>query len=301
VSDKQGILTKKYGELRTIKEDLGNIAKPLANADTIYGWKVDPPAEIYHHFDRYLVNHYEQLKEIVHHLYNEKSDFEFAVVLHDSFSTEEEARDYILQHNNEFRTDVFTVQSGAVSLIGPFKENRARVDFYNKNTEIMKRMHEQLELDHKLGSDLINKTVSKKKRKNILEAGPDDPGLAAYASAINQMGSLGVKKVLSKEEVAQLEDAKEKARKIREEYEIPDDAINVDIFYPKENSDGTIAVGKTNFYTQAEAPTFLQDKTRLNEPYQPTRSKEKSTKTAHTTKVITSRDGTKKEIKVVKE
>lgn len=298
LSDKQGILMKKYKLLLDIGSDMKKIADPLAAADTISALTVDPPVNLFHQFDRYLTNHYEQLTEIVKTLYDEKSDFEFAVVLYDAFKTPEAAREYRVQHESEFRTDVFTVESSAVTLIGPFKENRNRVDFYNKNTEVMKRMMEQLESDHKLGSDLMSKQVKTQKKKNIAEAGPDAPGLAAYSKAMNVVAELGAKKVLSKEELNEMEAARTEAGKIKEDYEVPDDAIQIDVFFPKVAADGTTAISKTKFYSQAEAPTFMQDPEMRNEPYQPLRGDSESLDTAYRTKVITSRTGEKKEIRV---
>jgi hypothetical protein len=133
------------------------VAEPLASADTLHAWKVDPPVDVFHQFDRYLTNHYEQIREVVEALYDEKPDFEYAAIVYDSFKTPEAAREYKIAHEGEFRSEVLTLENSGVSLIGPFRENRQRVDFYNKHTEIMKRMMKQLESDHKLGKDLMEK------------------------------------------------------------------------------------------------------------------------------------------------
>ena len=293
-ADAQGILLKKYKQLKDITTDMKKIVEPIAAADTLSAWKMDPPVDVFHQFDRYLTNHYEQLNEVVTALYNEKSDIEYAVILYDAFKTPEAAREYRVQHDAEFRTEVFTVENGAVTLLGPFKENRQRLDFYNKNTEVLKRMMEQLEADHKLGKDLMEKQVKAKKRKNIEEAGPDAPGLAAYAKSMNVVQELGAKKVLTQDEMKQLAEAKSTANAIKEDLEVPDDAIQMDVFYPDAN--GNLA--KTKFYTQAEAPLHLQEGSQYAEQYQPKRGDEESLDTAYRTKTVTSRTGQKMEIRV---
>lgn len=298
LEDKQGILLKKYKELTQITADLAKIAEPIAQAETLPAWEVNPPVDVFHHFDRYLTNHYEQLREVVSALYHEKSDLEYAVILYDSFKTEEAARDYRIQHEGEFRNDVYTIETGAVTLLGPFKENRQRVDFYNKHTEIMKRMMDQFEADHKLGKDLMEKQVKTKKKKNIEEAGPDDPGLAAYSKHMNILSELGVKKVLSPEEIAQMAESKKIIREIKEDYEVPEDAIQVDMFFPQTNSDGTTTLKKAKFYTQAEAPLHLQEGSEYAEKYQPKRDEDEPVSTAYKTKTITDRTGRKVDIKV---
>lgn len=293
--DQQGILLKKYDTLRSITVDLKKIAEPLAAVGTLSALTHNPPADVFHQFDRYLTNHYEQLREVVQALYDEKPDIEYSAIVYDAFKTSEAAREHRIQHEGEFRTEVLTLENSCVQLIGPFKENRQRVDFYNKNTEVMKRMMEQLESDHKLGADLMNKQVKSQKKKNILEAGPDAPGLAEYSRAMNTVAELGAKKVLTKEEADTIAAQKKIAQDIKEDYEVPDDAIQVDMFFPQ---DGKLA--KTKFYTQAEAPTFMQDPSRMNEPYQPRRDDSESMDAAYTTKTIVSRTGEKKEIKVPK-
>lgn len=295
--DKQGILIKKYKQLLDLTVDMKKIAEPLAAADTLNAWTVDPPVDVFHQFDRYITNHYEQLREVVQALYNEKPDFEYAAILYDAFKTPEAARDYRIQHENEFRTDVFTIENSAVSLIGPFKENRARVDFYNKNTEVMKRMMEQLESDHKLGKDLMEKQVRQKKKKNIEEAGPDDPALAAYAKTMNTVQELGAKKILTREDQEELVRAQSQAKLLKEDYEVPDDTVQVDMFFPQEVN-GVPTLAKTKFFTQAEAPLHMQEGSQFNETYQPKRSDGDSLTEAYKTKVITGKNGQKMEIKV---
>ncbi len=296
--DKQGILFKQYGQLSTIVTDMKKVVDPIMAADTLSAWKVNPPIDVFHQFDRYITNHYEQLIEVVTSLYNEKSDVEYAVVLYDSFKTQEAAREYKIQHENEFRTEVLTIESGAVSLIGPFKQNRDRVDFYNKNTEIMKRMMDQMESDHKLGKDLMDKQMKQQKKKNIAEAGPDAPGLAGYQKVMNEVSALGGKKGLSKEEADKLAEAKKLAQELKEDYEVPDDAIQVDMFFPQVNADGTTSLAKTKFFTAAEAPLHMQDGCGLDDPYQPKRSDAASLDTAYRTKTIVSKTGEKREIRV---
>lgn len=298
-AEKQGILMKKYEQLKTVTLDMKKIAEPLATADILSAWRVDPPVDIFHQFDRYLTNHYEQLRDIVQALYNEKSDFEYSIILYDTHKSPEAAHEYRVQHNDEFKTEVFAVETGHVNLIGPFKENRDRVDFYNKNTEIMKRMMEQLECDHKLGKDLMEKEVKAKKKKNIEEAGPDAPGLANYQKEINVVRDLGAKQILTAEEKKKLAEAKQQVQDIKEDYEVPDDAIQVDMFFPETNSEtGESTMKKTKFYTQAERPLHLQKESPYADKYQPKREKGDSLEASYKTITIVSEKNEKREIQV---
>lgn len=301
LADKQGILIKKYKQLASVTADLKKIAEPLAAADTLSAWSVDPPVDVFHQFDRYLTNHYEQLRDVVTALYNEKADFEYAVILHGTFKTAESAKEYRVQHESEFKTDVLTIENSCVTLVGPFKENRERVDFYNKNTEIMKRMMEQLESDHKLGKDLMEKQVKSQKSKNIAEAGPDAAGLANYSKNMNIVQELGGRKILSKEDADKLAEAKSAADAIKEDYEVPDNAIQVDILFPQSDADGNVTgLGKSKFYTAAEAPLHMQEGSETDK-YQPKREDGKSLESSYKTKVIVSKTGEKRVIQVPKD
>ncbi len=298
--DKQGILLKKYKQLTDITTDMRKIAGPLSAADTLSACVIDPPVDVFHQFDRYLTNHYEQLRAVVQALYNDKGDFEFGVVMYESHKTSEEAATYRRQHEREFRTEVLAIESGEITLLGPFKENRDRVDFYNKNTEVAKRMLEQLEMDHKLGKDFMEKKRTQEVKKNIEEAGPAAPRLEAYKKAMGVAQSLSGADHLTKEDRDKLEEAVRTAQQIKEDYEVPDDSIQIDMFYPEHNpTTGQTELRKTKFYTQAEAPLHLQEDSPYIDKYQPVRQPtDGPVDTAYRTKTIKGKNGRKMEVKV---
>lgn len=265
LEDKQSIIYKKYKELNNLTEELKQHVEPLSQYDTIHAKIVDPPSDIYYHFDRYIRNNYEELKNIVEKCYCEKEDFEYAAILYGAFDSAEEAKEFRITHEKDFKTDVLTLETGAPTLIGPFKENIEKIDFYNKNTEIVKQMFDQLDSDHKLGKDIMEKRVKVKQKKKITESGPDDPALDAYIKCVNTVRQLGAKRIkLTKEEEERLKKAKEELQVIKEDYEVPDDAIQVDVFYTKNDE-----LKKTKFYSQAEAPLHLQEDSDYSKKYQP--------------------------------
>lgn len=291
IDDAIGLISKKFTQIKAARDDVKVLADPFAAADSAAMLKVTPSADVFYNWGRYLDNHYEEVRDTVSALYSEKPDLEFSVILYDAFKTPEAAKSFLQQHANEFKWGVEHIQNNAVCLLGPFKENRHRVDYYNKNTEVLKMMHDQQEADHKLGKDIMEKQVRVKKRKNIEEAGPDAPGLAAYSRAMNVMSELGSKKIISVDEMRELENAKSTVEKIREDYEVPDDAIQVDVFAPVTGPDGTISLAKNKFYTQAEAPLHMQEGSEYAEIYQPKRTNGQSVTESTHTKTIVSKTG----------
>lgn len=215
-----------------------------------------PPSDVFHHFDRYLSNHFELLREATQILYNEKPDIEFAVQFYDrAFETDEEAVKERAKIQDRVTASVITISNEGWYMLGPFKKNRERIDFYNKNTEILKRMSEQNEMDTKLGKDMMEKRVRRAKNRNIIEAGPDDPGLAKYKDALVTLDTLGAKSVLTDEEKEKMAEAQRR----KEMTEVPPDAIQVDIHRPVEQPDGTTKLVRDKFYTQSEAPEFMNE------------------------------------------
>lgn len=296
LEDKLVSLTKNHIELKRHREEINKVAAPLALADTLQAVVVNPPVNVFHHFKRYSDNHFEQLRDIVQALYNEKPDIEFSVHYYDTFKTEEDAKRHKVQHESEFQCGVLTIENSGVTLLGSFKQNRERVDFYNKNTEPIKRMAEQQEQDHKLGKDLMEKKIKDEKRKNVLKDGPDAPGLANYAKAIGVVKDLGSRKGLTTEEQDQLV----KAQREKEAIETPDDSIQVDVFYPEMDAEGNTKLSKSKFYTQAEAPLHMQKDSEYSEKYQPKRPDGVKLEDTLSKKMITSKDGKKIEITSLK-
>lgn len=249
VDDLSGLLSKHRSGLEDEAQKLYELAPQLLEeVKGAYEWI--PSTNVFYHWDRYLSNHYEQIREATAILYNEKPDIEFQLQYYGSFDTVEAAREFERKYESNVITSVYTIQNGGWTILGPFKENRSRIDFYNKNTEIIKRMFEQAESDQALGKDLMQKRIRRAKKDNILSAGPDDPGLAKYKAAVNTIEALGAKEGLSREE----KDKLAQAYRDKEMAEVPEDAIQVDVFGP----DGKGGMQKSHFYTQAEAPEFME-------------------------------------------
>jgi hypothetical protein len=260
LEDKQTLLIRTQLRIQKISAEFGKIAEPLEKADTVHAWTINPPADLFYHFDRFITNHYEQLRDITDTVYNERSDIDDIVIHYDSFETDSDAKDFVAQHDGEFKQEPLIIENNGITLLGPFKENKAKVNYYNKNTQILKEMTEQVEMDQKLGKDIIEKRVKDKKKKNIDEMGPDDPGLKQYREALGTIDKLGGKKGLTQQE----QDEYAKSISLRDDMEVPDGAIQTDVFYTDE--DGKLKSKK--LYTQAEAPLHLQKGSQFAEKYQ---------------------------------
>ncbi|SME64825.1 Hypothetical protein FSTVST1_145 [Faustovirus ST1] len=248
------VFEKRRGELRDCVNKISTFATPLARADTLAAVQHTPSSEVFHNFDRYITNNYEQLLESTHSLYVERPDVEFGILYYGSYKTKEEADDNYKCLEREFRASVYTISNRQWTLLGPYRENRNRLNFYNKNTEVLKQMQEQVEMDHKLAGDMVEKKIRRSKAKNVAEMGPDAPGMAQYQKDFNQTRESGVKSYVTQKDQKAMADIHAKRQKIIEAS--PDGAIPVEVYYP--DDEGNVQHGF--FYTQAEAPLHLANK-----------------------------------------
>ena len=124
---------------------------------------ITPPEDTFYRWDRYLENHYEELRQATDDIYCEKSDFEFDLVPLEVFEgdTKEEAEalfnDYKRKYGDEFESDLFCARFANHNLLSPFWQNREVRDFYNEKTEIIKRIIDQNKEDARIGQKIMKK------------------------------------------------------------------------------------------------------------------------------------------------
>jgi hypothetical protein len=208
-----------------------------------------PPADVFHRWTYYTDSNYEEVRTAVCDLYADKPDFEFAINPYDRFNSKEEAENFVLKHKNETIADIVTLHNNKWNLLGSFKKNRERVNFYNEKTEVIEEIFKQLERDTRLGAELMRKRVKRKKKINVNESGPDPEEFRQYKkdnpSSFENMGAEDV----SRENIGSGDAGEGTLFKTHED--CPYDAIQVDVFDVRS---GGQSVKKSEFFTEAEAP-----------------------------------------------
>jgi len=184
-----------------------------------------PPQDTYYRFDYYTEVNFEELRTATEAIYHTKPQLEWALALWHTFecSSPEEAKAtynaFVEKYRDDLPTDIFMVQSGGWTMLGDFKQNREVIDFYNKETEILKRIMDQNLEDRKLGKELLKNRVKKMKAETVRKAGPDDPGLAKSLEAIGSTKA-GIPEMLTHEERIALEKANGNLKKAKEYEEL---------------------------------------------------------------------------------
>jgi hypothetical protein len=186
-----------------------------------------PPHDIFHRFNYYLENNWNELTEAVKNLYCDKPEFEIALNPYSYHSTLEDAEKFVKKHRDEVITSVYIGSFGKWNLMTPYKANQERIKFYNSNTRIIEQMFEQMELDQKLGADMMRKRVKKKKKENISEEGPDSEAFRKWKAQNSTLKKMGAEAL--------------------DDDDCPEDALEVDVFVNEGND-----LKKGKFYTKAE-------------------------------------------------
>lgn len=262
---------------------------------------VIPPQDTFHRWNYFTEVNYEEIRTITETLYPDKSDLDWAIAIWTTFKgndgeLDEQFTNYCQKHHDEMPSGMKALEMGKWSLLADFKENRKNVQFYNKHTDVLKKIIERHTEDKKIGTELMRNRVRQTKAKNIAEQGPDAPGLKAYKATMSGEGkdltTKGVERVITPEEMKRLEKAQGNIKAAKElevidEYEkllqgledikgyreltteendkylrakeylvrakeminVPDDAIQVDVFTTDAKT-GTFS--KSHFYTKCD-------------------------------------------------
>lgn len=175
-----------------------------------------PPQDTFHRWNYFTEVNYEELRTITETLYPEKSDLDWAIAIWTTFKgndaeLEQQFTEYCQKHHDEMPSVMKSLEIGKWSLLADFKENRKNVQFYNKHTDVLKKIIERHTEDKKIGTELMRNRVRQTKAKNIAEQGPDAPGLKAYKTTMSSdckdLSRSGVEKVITPEEMKRLEKA----------------------------------------------------------------------------------------------
>ncbi len=143
-----------------------------------------PPNDTHVRFTKYYEINYEKMREATKNIYNVKPDFEHAMIVYDVVDSQEEVDAFIGKYGSQSKCDIISIDLNKWVLVGPFKENRERADFYNKHNNIIKALLEQQEADNMLGEDMMKKRVKSTKVKAEKVFGKDSPQFNNYKNLI---------------------------------------------------------------------------------------------------------------------
>ena len=141
---------------------------------------IAPPNDTFVRFDKYVSINHDTIRDLTKNLYNVKPDLEHAMIVYDVVDSPAEAEKWIAKNGSTSKFDIISFNLNTWTLLGDFKQNRERIEYYNKHNQIIKKMLEQAEKDNVLGEDMLKKRVKTQKVKSTKVFGKDDEKLKAY-------------------------------------------------------------------------------------------------------------------------
>lgn len=194
-----------------------------------------PSADMFAKWDRYTTEHYEELQSATQAVYGCRPDIDFCLVVYDAHRTKEEAQKFKDRHMDRVIAPITQIKKNRWAILGDYRENREKVDFLNRHTEVLKEMLDQRERDSHVATDIMKKRIKTKKAENVAEAGPDDAAFRRYIKANKpHIANLGGEHVTT-------EDTDD----------CPDDAVEVNVFTL---GDGGREMKVHKIYNPVEAP-----------------------------------------------
>jgi len=136
-----------------------------------------PPADFFHRFGYYMESNYEELLAATQDIYADKPDMDYAINPIRFVKDENDARKYRRKVEGEINWPILSVEQGNWSLLGPYKKNRDRLDFYGSNMQLFEEMFKQKETDRDIGAKLMKNKKRRKRRENRKKEGPIPAGV----------------------------------------------------------------------------------------------------------------------------
>lgn len=167
--------------------------------ETKYCRSVVPPNDSFARLNRYFENNYQALRQATDDIYDERSDFEPAIVPYEVFegknpeAVDKAASEFNRKVADEVEGDIYTVRFGIWNIIAPFAPNLEKRDFFTKKNELIKRIIERNQIDQKEGANLMKQRQKKMKSKNEEQYGKHEMPEAVRKSQTAELEKHGAK------------------------------------------------------------------------------------------------------------
>lgn len=215
--------------------------------------KVNLPYDAFVKFRSYYESNYESIVKAMEAIYNYASDIGFMVLFHNAHDTQEEAIKWREMNADNLMFDLYTIENNRIVYLGPHKNSKDKVEFYDKHNKLLKKLFEVQERDYEVGKSMIKERIKHTKRSNIASDGKINPDLLRlYSKDIARIHDLQAKDSLTYEEREELDMLVHEVNK-------PDpDSIQIKVFEPTLGEDSLDIRQKRLYVKSKETKTLNQ-------------------------------------------
>jgi hypothetical protein len=132
-----------------------------------------------------MEDHYDELIKTVYTITGEKPDIDVAINVYDTFESKTQALEFRDNHMEEVIAGIFNSPMNEWTILAPYKANRDKENFFNRETLELQGMLDSREDKSKLAKDMLQKRVKKRKDKSIKEHGPDSEKFKEWSKDTN--------------------------------------------------------------------------------------------------------------------
>jgi hypothetical protein len=203
--------------------------------------EIIPPSDIFARINRYHTKHIKAIRQLVTDLYACKPDITDAILAaenHVGPDAAAHAANFQDKYKDTMPLDLYTLQVGAWSIIGPYAKNNERTFLYSKNSKVLDRMVAESVDAKKLLKQMTAKMKLRQKRKMGKK---DVPDLAKQWMKQKQVES-GLNDELSEDDDDISID--------KDDEELPDDTLEIPVWTNSADGKGMV---KRKFYVEAGA------------------------------------------------
>ncbi len=177
------IVDNTASETIPIDQNAASKKEPPGDADptiTRTTRQIIPSEDTFYYLRNYMESNYEELQSVVADIYGATPMCEDAIMIYDVNETKEKADEFRQKNRDLFSCNVYPVRVGYWNIISPFKEVIESMQFLNGSTAALEAMMEQQQSDAKIGSHILKNRKNIMKKRNVIEAGKDDPAFIKW-------------------------------------------------------------------------------------------------------------------------
>jgi hypothetical protein len=144
-------------------------------------------ARFHRNFSNYVDVRYDELVKETEERFSMLSDIDYTIIPLESFQTLEECEQYKEKYGKLSTLDILCVKYNVFNLMAPIAQNREKIQYYNEQNSILKKMVDECQSDMKIGQQVM---MQKMKNNGGRELPPE---LQEYIDTFNSMDRLNVK------------------------------------------------------------------------------------------------------------
>lgn len=176
--------------------------------ETEYECSLIPPEDTFARLHRYMDQNYENIRQAVIDIYGENAMLEFIIEPYEVFDNLEDADKWKRKYVDELGFDVLIVQMNQRTMMASWEQNREALDYYSKNTEIIKKMIDKASRDEKISKDMTKKRMEVSRKKNEKEHGKMDSSINYNNPTLESLGAKQAKDYVSDSDLAGMDKKK---------------------------------------------------------------------------------------------